>query len=141
VVRAYFPQHYAGSIVTNTNNPPQGILLGDIVPAVEDSLLAIYPPLGDTDYSNYKFYQVTKGQFVTPGTNFIWEITDSVGPGVFLEASGFDIRPFFNNERDLALATTTGNTFDPQFTNINASQLSDDQLHLFICIAQWWIYC
>ncbi len=136
MVRAYFPQRYGGSLVTNTNNPPQGTLLGDVVPpiVVEEPLLAIYPPLGDLDYSNYKFYQVNKGQFVTPGTNFIWEITDSVGPGVFQEASGFDIRPFFNNERDLDLAFPTGNSFDPELNNIVASQLSDDRLHLFIWI-------
>ena len=51
--------------------PPQGF--GEVSPpppVVEEPLLAIYPPLGDLDYSNYKFYQVNKGEFVTPGTNF-----------------------------------------------------------------------
>lgn len=128
MVRAYVPQSFPGSLVANTIHVPQGFATA---PAVAiDPLLAIYPPLGDTDYTNYKFYQVNNGEFDTPQTDFIWEITDTVGPGVFQEASGFDIRPFLNNERDLAQARVTGNTFDPEFL-LNVVQLSDDQLHLF----------
>ena len=116
--------------------PPQGFG-GDGVappPITGNKILAIYPPLGDTDYANYKFYQVNRGEFATPQTDFIWEITDSVGPGVFQEASGFDIRPFLSNERDIANARLTGNDFDPQFAGslTNTMQLSDDQLHLFM---------
>lgn len=32
MVRAFFPQGDNRSIITNTNNPPQGTLLGDVVP-------------------------------------------------------------------------------------------------------------
>jgi len=107
---------------------PQGIAAGISAPV--DALLAIYPPLGDIDYSKYKFYQVNKGEFTEPQTDFIWEITDTVGPGVLTQASGFDIRPFLKDERDLSLARNTLNTFDPQISII-MMQLSDDQLHLF----------
>jgi len=130
MVRAYIPQSSGGSIVANTIHTPQGTILDPMI-IQEDPILAIYPPLGDIDYSRYKFYQVNKGEFTEAQTDFIWEITDSVGPGVFQEASGFDIRPFLSNERDLTQARDTGNSFAP-LTNTQVMQMSDDQLHLFI---------
>jgi hypothetical protein len=104
---------------------PQGI--GD-APA-ENLLLANFPLLGDTDFNRYKFYQVNKGEFAEAQSDFIWEITASVGPGVLQEASGFDIKPF-GVGRSLTNAIVTGNSFDPELT-INVFQLSDDELHLF----------
>lgn len=105
--------------------------IGGPLPPVEgDSLLAIYPAIGDIDYTRYKFYQVNKGEFATPETNFIWEISDSVGPGVLQEASGLDIRPYLSSPRELSAARDNLNTFDPEMTT-NVFQLSADELHLF----------
>ena len=111
--------------------PPQGIA-GGAPPIIEDLLKALYPPLDNPNYLNHKFYQVNPGEFETPQTNFIWEITNSVGPGIFQQASGFDIRPFLSPipTNNLANAFDTGNDFEPGFS-LNVIQLSDDQLHLF----------
>lgn len=108
---------------------PQGIS-GESAAAI-NPLLAIYPPLGDTDYTNYKFYQVNNGEFDIPQTDFIWQIQDVVGAGIFQTGGGDDIRPFLNNERDIEQSVVTSNTFDPGFA-FNAMQLSDDELHLFM---------
>lgn len=72
--------------------PPQGFG-GEGLPAL-NPIETIFPPIGDTDYQNYKFYQVNPGEIPTPIVDGVWEITDSVGPGTFQEASGFDVRAF-----------------------------------------------
>lgn len=133
MVLAYLPQRMKGSLITNSNYTPQGIGGDDIIPPVESNpLLVLYPPFQNENFSKDKHYQVNKGEFATPQTNFIWKITDSVGPGIFQEASGFDIRPFLLPipTKDLTNASATGNNFDPGFL-LNVIQLSDDQLHLF----------
>jgi len=129
MVRAYFPQQFESTLNTNSTNSPQGGQSPVI--SVGEQLLAIYPPIIDTSFTNFKFYQVNNGEFPIPQTDFIWRISDDVGSGIFVQASGFDIRPFLNNERVIEQAVSTGNTFDPEFT-INAMQLSDDELHLFV---------
>jgi len=71
---------------------PQGIK-GVIPPPpiIQNPIKINYFPIGDTDYAKYKFYYVKKGQLVTPTTLEI-EVEDTLGPGVFLEPSGYDIR-------------------------------------------------
>ena len=111
---------------------PQGI--GGTPSPDRPSLLAVFPPLGDIDYDNYKFYQINIGEIPTPSGDVILEITDSVGPGIFQEASGFDIRAFAGIGRDITQTRDVGNKFKPEFSptpDANIFQLSQDELHLF----------
>ncbi len=39
MVRAYFPQRANRSIITNTNNPPQGSQINGVVPPIGDTAL------------------------------------------------------------------------------------------------------
>ena len=124
--------HIIGKPISPIFAAPQGIASG--IPSPQETpFLNQFPPLGNITYDNYKFYQVNQGEFQNEVNNFIWEITDSVGPGVFLEPSGFDIRVFLQNEDSLPPnLTPTGNTFEPILgTNINTFQMSPDKLHLF----------
>ncbi|MCZ6582884.1 MAG: hypothetical protein O6761_06910 [Thaumarchaeota archaeon] len=122
-----------GQELGEINQPELGIPAPP--PAILDPFLAIYPPIVDNNFANFKFFQVNRGEFATPQTGFIWEITGSVGPGVFQEASGFDIRPFVNSDLPTGIenAVDNNNTFDPVFVSgfLQVVQLSDDQLHLF----------
>ncbi len=132
-------QSNAQNILVHLNEiiPPQGIGNGGITPLVGDPIKVSLPAIGDIDYTNYKFYQVNKGEISGEQTDFIWEISDTLGPGVFQEASGLDIRPFTGTGRNLSDPTvaTSRDSFDPQFIAgsgfVNIFQLSPDRLHLF----------
>lgn len=108
---------------------PQGI---GVAAPTGDNLLALFPPIGDIDYNNYKFYQVNKGQASGVQTNMPLLIIDTLPDNTLLEPSGLDIRAFASKGRDLSQARGTGVVFDPQLGSIEAMQLSDDQLHLFV---------
>jgi len=94
MVLAYFPQGRGLSIITDTNNPPQGIQAKPSILIEENPLLALFPPIGDASFQFYKFYQVNKNQVQTAQTNATVLITDTLGPGIIQQASGFDIRAF-----------------------------------------------
>lgn len=84
--------------------PPQGI--GGITtpsPPLDRLIQVKYPPLADTDYQFYKFYQIKPGQITEEniGKTIRIEIHDFLGPGVFLEPGGFDLRPFDENNVQL----------------------------------------
>ena len=93
MVLAYYPQQMQRSLSTNSNYPPQGV--GGVAPPVQENpLLAIYPPIADNTFQFYKFYQIKKNQVPTTQTNMPLVIIDTVGSGIFQQASGFDIRAF-----------------------------------------------
>jgi len=79
-------------------------------------LKVVFPPIGDLDYINYKFYQVNKKEIDGEESNFIWEITDSVGTGIFLEPSGFDIRVFTSTGTPLIYEVTSIDVITGNFT-------------------------
>lgn len=71
--------------------PPQGI--GQEV--IEDKqILVQFPPIADTSYQRFRFYQIRKGQASGTETNMPLVIIDHLDPGVIQQASGFDIRAF-----------------------------------------------
>jgi len=75
--------------------PPQGF--GNVTPpepVILNPIKAVFPPLANPNYKFYKFYQINKDQILQPNMDFLWKIKDTVGPNVFLESSGFDIRVF-----------------------------------------------
>jgi len=93
LVLAYPPQRMKRSLATNSNYQPQGFD-GTGVPTGIDPLLTIYPPIADNTFQFYKFYQVKKNQVPSTQTNMPLVIIDTLGSGIFQEASGFDIRAF-----------------------------------------------
>lgn len=93
MVRAYFPQRFPGSLVTNTNYSPQGATILERV-LIQNPLLAIYPPIADNTFQFYKFYQIKKGQIPSLQLNTALVIIDTLGNGILQEGSGFDIRVF-----------------------------------------------
>lgn len=109
--------------------PSQGI--GGSVSA-ESLLLAIFPPLADTDYQNYEFYQINKDEIPVPSGDVILEIIDSVGSGIFQEASGFDIRAFdsagVSIDYEVVSVNVSTGDFTIKVTVPNATDLSFIQL-------------
>lgn len=98
---------------------------------VSSKILINYPLSNDPSYSHLKHYQIDKNEFTTPQTNYFWKLTDTIGPGIIQNGSAHDIRVYSGDRRSLKAAQTTGNTFAPGLPP-GASQLSEDQLHLFI---------
>lgn len=92
------PSNNAQNILVPLNEfvPPQGYGVG-VAPVLEDPLLALYPPIADNTFQFYKFYQIKKNQVPTTQTNMPLVIIDTVGSGIFQQASGFDVRAFDSN--------------------------------------------
>jgi len=115
--------------------PPQGYEGGEVIPpepVIENLLKVTYPSHGNIDYNNYKFYQISKGQIIQPNGDVIIRIEDTIGSGKFLEPSGFDIRAFHGEERDLQGAVAVDNSFSPLGAETyNVFQMSHDLLHFF----------
>ena len=80
------------SIHLNEFVPPQG--RRGPPAAVGDSILTLFPPIGDATFQFYKFYQIKPGQVPTTQTNMPVVIIDTLGAGILQQASGFDIRVF-----------------------------------------------
>jgi len=69
-----------------------------ITPPVEgDDLLVEFPPIADSSYQFYMFWQINKGQVPTTQTNQPLVIIYTLGAGIIQEVSGFDIRAFDSN--------------------------------------------
>lgn len=98
MVRAYFPQKSNLSLVTNSNTPPQGLLLAAGAPVGPQKLLMSFPAIADNTFQFYKFYQINPNMIPTTETDLQLPIVDNIpavnGTPVIQEASGFDIRVF-----------------------------------------------
>lgn len=67
---------------------------GKLPVAVSNNLHVLFPPIGDSDYRFYKFYQVNRNQSVGEYTDLPLVVVDHLEPGVIQEAPGNDIRVF-----------------------------------------------
>lgn len=96
MVLTFFPQKSKLSLSTNTNNPPQGLLLVGGGALGDRPIESLFPPIADATFQFYKFYQINNNQVPSVQTNKPLVIIDTLGAGIIQEASGFDIRVFDN---------------------------------------------
>jgi len=82
------------TILTNSNNSPQGFG-GEIIPPLTGNLLAVdFFPIPDATFNHQKIYQIKPDQVPVPQTGLPLVITDSLPAGTFVGTLGFDIRVF-----------------------------------------------